>query len=149
MSIKIQDGIALVCFLFTSCSPTPTVTPAVPLTESNTSAASIPTLPAPADIPDVTGQILPTSALPTGSPLWLQIVSPLDETVVYVPQMEVSGFAPAGTVISINDEILIVGDDGQFQAITSLEEGPNLIEIIASDEAGNDASVLLTVTYEP
>ena len=63
--------------------------------------------------------------------------------------MEVSGFAPAGTVISINDEILIVGDDGQFQAITSLEEGPNLIEIIASDEAGNDASVLLTVTYEP
>jgi hypothetical protein len=42
-----------------------------------------------------------------------------------------------------------VGADGQFKTTLPLEEGPNLIEIIASDESGNEASALLTITYEP
>ena len=66
-----------------------------------------------------------------------------------VPQVDVSGSAPAGTVISVNDDVLIVGADQQFKTSVPLEEGPNLIEIIASDENGNEASALLTVTYEP
>jgi hypothetical protein len=63
--------------------------------------------------------------------------------------VDVTGSAPAGAVVSIDDEILIVGSDQQFKTTVMLDEGPNLIEVIASDESGNELSVLLTVTYEP
>ena len=93
--------------------------------------------------------IQPTStavtAPDTSGILWLQVLSPQDEAVVNTPQVDVT----AGAVISINDEILIVGDDGQFKTTVSLDEGPNLIEIIASDNNGNETSLILAVTYEP
>ena len=79
----------------------------------------------------------------------LYYLSPLDEDVVTTPQVDVTGSAPAGTVISINDQILTVGIDGQFKTTVTLDEGPNLIEVVASDENGNEMTVLLTVTYEP
>ena len=81
--------------------------------------------------------------------LWLQILSPQDEAVVNIPQVDVMGSAPAGAVITVNDDILIVGNDQQFKTTISLDEGPNLIEIIASDDKGNEMPILLTVTYEP
>ena len=85
----------------------------------------------------------------SGGALSLQVLSPQDEAVVNTPQVDVIGSAPTGAVISVNDEILIVGDDGQFKTTVSLDEGPNLIEIIASDNDGNEMSLLLTITYEP
>jgi len=85
----------------------------------------------------------------TSGSLWLQVLSPLDEAVINTLQVEVTGSASAGAVISIDEEILIVGVDQQFKTTISLDEGPNLIEIIASDENGNEMSVLLTITYEP
>ena len=97
-----------------------------------------------------TPSLLPTqTSAPETSGLWLQILAPLDETVVDTPQIDVIGSAPAGAVISVNEEILIVGTNQQFTIPVSLEEGPNLIEIVASDENGNETSALLTVTYEP
>jgi hypothetical protein len=55
----------------------------------------------------------------------------------------------AGAVVSVNDNVLIAGADGSFETQVTLEEGPNLIEVIASDEAGNETSLDLAVTYEP
>jgi hypothetical protein len=131
----------------TACSPTPTV---VPL--STTFPAVIPATVAPqASIPTATIQppVAITNTPATSGTLRLQILSPQDEAVLNTPQVEVIGSAPAGAVVSIDDEILVVGVDQQFQTTVSLDEGPNLIEIIASDENGNEMSVLLTVTYEP
>ena len=85
---------------------------------------------------------------PSGT-IWLQVLSPQDEAVVNTSQVDVIGAAPAGSVVSVNDEILIIGDDQQFKTTLSLDEGPNLIEILASDENGNETSLLLTVTFEP
>lgn len=97
-----------------------------------------------------TAQILPTAGdTPEASGFWLQILAPQDETVANVSQVDVTGSAPAGTVISINDLILIVDSSQQFTTRVPLEEGPNLIEIVASDDNGNELSTLLTVTYEP
>jgi hypothetical protein len=81
--------------------------------------------------------------------LWLQVLSPQDEAIVNTSQVEVIGSAPARAVVSVNDDIFLNGDDQQFKTTVSLEEGPNLIEILASDENGNEASLILTVTYEP
>jgi hypothetical protein len=141
---KMRKFVVFVLFLLTACGPTPTLTP--------------PSNPAPTDksIPTAAPQIIPTAIVhptlagaPDAAGFWFQVLSPLDEAVVDAPEVEVTGSAPAGSVISVNDEILIVGADLQFKTTISLEEGPNLIEIVASDEIGNELTVLLTVTYEP
>jgi len=136
--------------LLTACSPTPTAVPS-PTTNSN-SPTTIPATPMSQEVIPTT-IIQPTSTAVTAPEpsgiLWLQVLSPQDEAVVNTPQVDVTGSAPAGAVISINDEILIVGDDGQFKTTVSLDEGPNLIEIIASDNNGNETSLILAVTYEP
>lgn len=136
--------------LLAACSPTPTVAPLSPATDSNRPAA-IPATPVPQKvIPTADIQATPTvvSADTSGS-LWLQVFSLQDEAVVNTPQVDVIGSAPVGAVISVNDEILIAGDDGQFKTTVFLDEGPNLIEIIASDDNGNETSLILAVTYEP
>jgi len=81
--------------------------------------------------------------------LFLTIRQPLDESVVDTPQIEVIGMAPPDTVVTVNDEILVVGLEQEFKVSITLEEGPNLIEIVASDINGNETSQLLTVYYEP
>jgi len=139
---------ALVLVLLVACGPTPTVAPLISSTSVNSSGTDTATAEPQAVIPTVT--LRPTQTnVPETSALWLQILSPLDEAVVDTPQVDVIGSAPVGAVISVNDEILVVDSDLQFTIPVTLEEGPNLIEIIASDENGNELSVLLTITYEP
>ena len=90
------------------------------------------------------------NAIPTTSTtLVLTIRQPLDESVVNTGQVEVIGAAPPDTVVTVNDEILIVGPEQEFKVSIPLEEGPNLIEIVASDINGNEIDQLLTVYYEP
>jgi hypothetical protein len=81
--------------------------------------------------------------------LRIQLFSPQDEEVFDVPQIEVSGKAPVGTVISINDQIIVVSGNGDFSVPVLLEEGPNVIELVASDLDGNELDIMLTVVYEP
>ena len=141
----------LLILIISACGPTPTVVPSSSATTPN-SPSVIPATAVPQDvIPTMIIQPTQTvvSTPVTLGSLWLQVLSPQDETVINLPQVDVIGSAPAGTVVSINEEILIVGDDQQFKITVSLDEGPNLIEIVASDENGNEMSLLLTVTYEP
>jgi glucodextranase-like protein len=91
----------------------------------------------------------PASATPTAGPLGLRILSPEDNAVVHVPQVEVAGEAPADLVVTINDDIVLVDETGTFSVTLPVEEGPNLIQIVASDAQGNEANVDLVVTYEP
>ncbi len=95
------------------------------------------------------GSNIPASATPTAGPLGLRILSPEDNSVVHVPQVEVAGTAPADLVVTINDDIVLVDETGTFSATIPVEEGPNLIQIVASDAEGNEANVDLVVTYEP
>jgi hypothetical protein len=90
----------------------------------------------------------PTVESTTGN-VGLQVTSPQDGDTVTTSQVDVIGLAPAGSVVSVNDDILVVGEGQQFKSTISLDEGPNLIEVVASDDNGNETSVILTVTYEP
>lgn len=72
-----------------------------------------------------------------------------DEEVTDQPEYEIYGVAPVETVISINDDIVVVGNDEKFSKWVTLEEGPNLIEIVASDLTGNETDILLTIYYVP
>jgi len=137
--------------LLTACSPTPTAVVVSPTSTTNGLNAIPATLTSQTIVPVPTIQPIPNiiSATDSSGTLTLQVLSPQDEAVVNTPQVDVIGSAPAGAVISINDDILIVGADGQFKTTVALDEGPNLIEVVASDDNGNETSFILTITYEP
>jgi len=80
--------------------------------------------------------------------LWLRVFSP-EEAVTDRPEYMVEGQAPQETVLSINNEILVVGEDQYFAVSIPLDEGPNLVEILASNTEGQEAYLELLVTYEP
>jgi hypothetical protein len=75
--------------------------------------------------------------------------TPQDNSTVNTAQIEVTGVASPGAVVTVNEIILIAGADGKFSTTVSLDQGPNLIEVVASDDSGSETSVELTVTYEP
>jgi hypothetical protein len=103
--------------------------------------------------PTATGEAaLPAGETPAGlqtatsGALTVQIFA--DEVVeVAEPQYKLSGSAPAGTVVTINDNTLVVDPDQVFNVIIPLEEGPNLVEVIASNVAGDEVRFKLVIFY--
>jgi hypothetical protein len=89
--------------------------------------------------------IVPTAATLSG----FRILSPAAEAVVNVPEVEVIGEAKPETVITLNDEIVVVDESGTFSVTLPLEEGLNVIEVVASDPQGHETSLELEVTYDP
>lgn len=133
----------LALFLITACAPGEITGTTLPDAPTRSAAPGQEASPIPVTL--ATGAPLTASS---GS-LWLQIISPLDEAVVNASQIEIVGMAPPDTVISINDEFLLVGPEEQFTLTVSLEEGPNLFEILASNLQGDEIFLMLTVVYEP
>src|ERR1041385_7064361 len=147
--MKKQLVAILLVFGLSACTPTPTAAPALPVPTSSipttvTSTTAESQNVAPIMPVQPTETIVPATEV--AETLALQVLAPQDDAVVNAPQVDVIGLAPAGTVVSVNDDILIVGADGQFKSTLSLDEGPNLVEIVASDGSGNEASQILTVT---
>lgn len=60
-------------------------------------------------------------------------------------KVEVRGRTSPGAVVSVNDEIVNADAQGIFTLTVPLEEGLNILEVVASDDAGNEAKVSLTV----
>jgi hypothetical protein len=160
LHMKIQKlfPLTLVIILtFCACSPTPTVVPTT--FSSNPTQGVVATVPmesTPATMPPTgvntagieTSPTVEGASSGTGN-IWLQMTSPQDGDTVNTPQVDVIGMAPAGAVVSVNDDIIVVSDDQQFKSTVALDEGPNLIEIVASDDNGNETDLQLTVIYEP
>ena len=83
----------------------------------------------------------------TSGSLTVQIYSDAD-VEVSEPKYLVSGKAPEGTVLSINDDIAVVDQSQAFSVWVPVDEGPNLIEIVASNDAGDEVNFIITVTYK-
>jgi hypothetical protein len=158
LNMKIQKLFPLtivIILTFCACSPTPTVVPAT--FSSNPTQGVVATVqvestitampPTGVDTAVIVSPTVESASSETGN-IWLQMTSPQDGDTVKTPQVDVMGMAPAGAVVSVNDDIIVVGDDQQFKSTVSLDEGPNLIEIIASDDNGNETDLELTVVYE-
>ena len=85
----------------------------------------------------------------TSGSLTVKLLEPQDGVTVSTDSITVKGEAPPETVVTVNDDILVVEADGKFESDVALEEGPNVIEIVASDLEGNEVAFIITVTYEP
>ncbi len=81
--------------------------------------------------------------------LSLTITSPADESVVEVNNIIISGQTAPEAVVSVNGDFVNVDSSGKFSAPVTLEEGPNVIDINATDLAGNEASAEIVVAYSP
>lgn len=79
--------------------------------------------------------------------LYLKVTEPQDESIVNTSVVMVRGETTADAVVTVNGTIAEVDADGRFSATVSLEEGPNVIEVFASDFEGREASEFLSVIY--
>lgn len=81
---------------------------------------------------------------------FLEILSPEeDPTFAESSTFTVFGRTRVDAAVSVNDELVDVDQDGIIEAEVSLEEGPNVIEIVASISGGQEESAVLTVFYIP
>jgi Glucodextranase, domain B len=149
--------ILLVFLLATACAPAPLVTEDQVARNTETQPAAPVELPA-AQTSALQNTSSPQHTLPETTPvappgtsaaLWVKILTPEDGATVTTQAVKITGQAPPETVITINDEILVVPQDQSFEVEVLLQEGPNLIDIVASDLSGNELYIPLTVFYEP
>jgi hypothetical protein len=57
----------------------------------------------------------------------------------------VTGQTVPGATVSINDQAGIADASGNFSIPISLDAGPNAIDVVATDDNGNQGEVLLMV----
>ncbi len=82
--------------------------------------------------------------------LFLEMTSPdTDELFVTQSSFELSGRTTVDALLSVNDHVLEVDEMGRFSLNMDLEEGPNVIEVIASNALGEQFDEVLLVIYEP
>ncbi len=112
--------------------------------------------PTPAPAPDPTATPAPTSTpVPTATPdalgaeFFLDVSEPLDGDVVNVSPLTVVGRTRIDAVVSVNDELPEPDENGRFEASIVLEEGINVIEIVASTADGVQLDIVITVFYLP
>ena len=81
--------------------------------------------------------------------LFLQMTNLPKESIVHTSTISISGITTLDAVVSVNGVLVDVDAGGNFTSTLSLEQAPNLIEVVASDFQGNKVSAVLTVIYIP
>lgn len=122
-------------------APTPTPTPVPP------TATPTPRPPTSTPVPPTA---TPTPA-PTPTPLprvfFLQVEQPQDESVVTTSPITVTGATQPDATVSVSGNLVTVNERGRFTTTVNLTEGPNVIDIVASDLSGNQLSKTLAIIY--
>ena len=81
---------------------------------------------------------------------FLEIVSPeSSEVIVDTDSIMVSGNTTADAVVSVNDSFVDVDLEGSFKTTIQLEDGVNLIEVVASIADGEQFDQVVAVIYSP
>ncbi len=99
--------------------------------------------------PTVSAQGVPSS-VPSSTDtvaFFLDLSGPKDQAVVATPSLQVAGRTTADAVVTVNGQVVDVDETGAFSTTVSLEKGPNVIEVNASDFQGNNQSEVRTVIY--
>lgn len=122
---------------------TSTLVPTTAITPTLLATATAP--PQPTELSATAAPEASAEGQPLRGPLSVVINSPLDNAELTDPAVVLSGEADPDTVISINDAIVVTGADRKFSVPLTLEAGPNVIEITASDAAGNQGTVFMTL----
>lgn len=148
---------AILMIAAVACSASePTSQPAPADTGANAAATSSPTTDGSSSVaPTETEVSAPAATVDaeieqaTGA-LFLEMISPdTDELFVMQSSFEFSGRTTVDALLSVNDRVLEVDEQGRFALSMDLEEGPNVIEVVASNALGEQFDEVLLVIYEP
>ena len=113
-------------------------------TEAGWQPTTMPPDPAPAtEVPSPT-------PLATEGDFFLQLVEPAEvEVNTSESTLTVVGRTRVDAVVTIDDSIVEPDVDGRFSLTVELEEGPNIIEVVASVASGEQEELVLVVIYLP
>jgi uncharacterized protein YfaP (DUF2135 family) len=89
------------------------------------------------------------SFVPSESTLPFSLFYPLDGVETRQPSIPVFGVTRPDAVVAINGDPVDVNASGIFSGLSELEEGANLVEVIATDIDGNVRSGVIAVFYIP
>ncbi len=119
-------------------------------TEAATAGATSPTATeAPPEQVPAAESPAPTPVATEGE-LFLQLVEPTEaEVFTNVGSMDVAGRTRVDAMVTINDTIVEPNIDGEFSLSMVLEEGPNIIEVVASIASGEQMDLVLVAVYVP
>lgn len=78
----------------------------------------------------------------------LMVTEPVSGSWVNYPTVIVKGISEQGATVSVGGQLAIVQSDGSFEVPVALVEGSNLINLTATDMAGNGASTQVTVNVD-
>lgn len=96
-----------------------------------------------------TGASYPTPVATVGE-LFLQLVEPAEtEVITDAGSLAVAGRTRVDAVVTINDTIVEPNIDGEFSLDVPLEEGPNIVEVVASVASGEQMDLVLVAIYLP
>ncbi len=133
--------------------------PTLEATLAPTAAPTATLAPAPTAVPTaVPSGTAPPAATQTPSPtliateseFFLQLIEPEGEEVITEEQtIDVVGRTRVDAVVTVNDTLTEPDSDGLFMASVDLEEGPNVIEVIASVASGEQEELIQVVIYVP
>lgn len=117
-------------------APTMTIPPAKPV--------PLPVIPPaqPGTVPGMQPQFEPLMVMQS---FYLDVTAPADSIVVKEGSIKVEGGTPPGSVVTVNGKIVALNGTARFSTDVPLEEGPNSIEIVASDFLGNQRSMVISL----
>lgn len=138
--MAIGPALLALALIFAAC--TGAATPAS--APSNTATPAVAHAPAASPTPIGIATAAPKEAPAT---FFLEVVTPKDEVVVQESSVQVRGRTVPDAVVSVDGQPVEVDSSGNFSATVTLENGPNSIEVIASDFRGNQQSIVLSLIY--
>ena len=86
---------------------------------------------------------------PASVVFFLLVTEPEDQSVVSARGQEVLGLTAPGSIVSVNGVGVEVDPAGAFSTIVTLEQGPNLIEVVGTSQDGRVLSAVLAVIFRP
>lgn len=130
--VFVATVILAVCLAAAACSGNATAGTATPTNHPSGSVAST-----------------PGTASEAAAPFHLTVTTPQTETVTHSATVQVGGSTVSDAVVTVNGNWVQVAADGSFSNELTLAEGPNRIDVVASDMSGHETSTELIVTYIP
>jgi hypothetical protein len=87
-------------------------------------------------------------ALPP-QPFLLVITEPQDQSIILQRNLRLAGRTGPEAIASVNGVSVNVDDLGFFSTIVTLEPGPNIIDVVATNNDGRVLSTVIAVIYRP
>ncbi len=141
-----EEGSAVVAL---TGKPSPTAVP-VATTAPTPVPPPVPVIPATATPVPPTATTEPTATPDAVGAFFLDILEPVDgEAFVEVNTFEIVGRTTVDALVTVNDAFADVAVDGTFRLTVELDEGPNIVEVVASTAGGDQSSIVLVIIYEP